>query len=864
MSATLRNRPARPSPAGGGVPARRAVTRWAWRLFRREWRQQVLVLALLTLTVAAATFSVSAAYNVASLPGPQFGSANHLLQFGGTSPKTLATDIAAARKAFGTIGVIGRRFVPIPGSAQTVEFRAQNPQGPYIGPMIALTQGRYPKGAGQAAVTRQIAQTLGLRIGSPLSLGGRHLMVTGIVENPSDLTDQFVLVTPPGAGPPQSVTVLLNASPARFGAFRAGFRGPLAWQARGASTQSAVAGGALGAVTVLLLLVCLVAAAGFAVIAARRQRQLGMLAAVGATRKQLRAVMVCGGALVGVIAAAAGTVAGLAAWIAAAPALDAFAGHRIDRFAIPWDLVAVSMLLAVMTATAAAWWPARTAARLPVMLALSARPPRPRPARRPALLAAAAIGVSVACLALANQTRPPLIIAGALAMTTGILLISPLAIQALAALGRRTPVAVRLALRDLARHQARTGAALAAISLALGITAAIIISSAADEAAASAGNLPDTQMLVWIGQPEGGGGPAGPVVPLRTPAQLRVLAAAVHQIAGPLHHPGVIALDMPVNPADKPQPGGPGGAGQQGGAGQGGAGQGSAGQGSAGQGSAGQGSAGQLGQAGQPVAELGAPQNPAATGRGRTYSSISLYVATPAVLRYLGIAPATISPATDFLTRHAGQLVVSTPSTFASVTRVQRIQAPSYSSQPTSLMTLGGLHRRHWTQIQAGWLIQAGHPLTAGQLAAARDVAATAGLIIETRNSQASLATISAAATAAGALLALGVLAMTVALIRAEAGGDLRTLTAAGASSTTRRTLAAATAGGLALLGAMLGTAGAYLALAAAHLSDLSTLGRVPLLYLGITVLGVPAAAALAGWALAGRKPPAIARQVLE
>jgi putative ABC transport system permease protein len=354
------------------------------------------------------------------------------------------------------------------------------------------------------------------------------------------------------------VTVLLNASPARFGAFRAEFRGPLDWQARGASTQAAVAGGALGAVTVLLLLVSLVAAAGFAVIAARRQRQLGMLAAVGATRKQLRMVMVSGGAVAGVIAAVAGTVAGLAAWIAAAPGLDAFAGHRIDRLAIPWDLVAVGMLLAVVTATAAAWWPARAAARLPVTLALSARPPRPRPAHRPALLAAVLIAAGVVCLGLANQSRPPLIIAGALAMTLGILLISPLAIRALAALARRAPVAVRLALRDLARHQARSGAALAAISLALGITAAIIISSAAAKTAASAGNLPDTQVLVWIGQPGGGNGPDGPVVPLRTPAQLGVLAAAVHQIAGPLHHSEVIALDMPVNPADKPQPGGQG------------------------------------------------------------------------------------------------------------------------------------------------------------------------------------------------------------------------------------------------------------------------------------------------------------------
>jgi putative ABC transport system permease protein len=828
MSATLRARPVLSGPASGGVAARRAVARWAWRLFRREWRQQTLVLALLILAVSAAAFSVSAAYNVASLPGPQFGSANHLLQFDGSDPRVLAADIAAARKAFGTIQVIGRRFVPIPGSAQTVEFRAEDPHGPYSKPMIALTQGRYPGGAGQAAVTGQIAQTLQLRIGSPVFLGGHRRTVTGIVENPSDLSDQFVLVTALGAGPPQSVTVLLNASPASFGAFRAGFRGTLVWQARGASTQGAVAGGALGAVTVLLLLISLVAAAGFAVIAARRQRQLGMLAAIGATRKQLRMVMVVGGALAGVIAAVAGTVVGLAAWIVAAPGLDAFAGHRIDRLAIPWDLVALGMLLAVVTATAAAWWPARAAARLPVMLALSARPPRPRPAHRPAILAAAMIVAGVVCLGLANQTRPPLIIAGALAMTLGILLISPLAIRALAALGGRAPVAVRLALRDLGRQQARTGAALAAISLALGISAAIIIGSAADKTASNAGNLPDTQILVWIGQAEGGNGPDGPVVPARTPAQLALLAAAVHQIAGPLHHPDVIALGMPVNPADKPQAGGQGN------------------------------------QPGQPVASLGAPQNPTAAGRGGTYSTIPLYVATPAVLRYLGIGAATIAPSTDFLTARAGQLVVTSASTFGTISHVQPIRAPSYTSQPTSLMTLGGLHRRGWTQIQSGWLVQSSEPFTAAQLAAARAVAAKAGLIIEARNSQASLATISAAATAAGALLALGVLAITVALIRTEAAGDLRTLTAAGATSRTRRTLTAATAGGLALFGALLGSAGAYLALAAGYLGDLAVLRSVPVLYLAITVLGVPVAAALTGWMLAGRKPPSMARQVLE
>jgi putative ABC transport system permease protein len=53
----------------------------------------------------------------------------------------------------------------------------------------------------------------------------------------------------------------------------------------------------------------------------------------------------------------------------------------------------------------------------------------------------------------------------------------------------------------------------------------------------------------------------------------------------------------------------------------------------------------------------------------------------------------------------------------------------------------------------------------------------------------------------AGILLARGPPAMTVGLIRSETAGELRTLTATGASSRTRRTLTGATAGALGLLG---------------------------------------------------------------
>jgi putative ABC transport system permease protein len=813
----LQDRAVLHGPVGGGAAGRRVVIRWARRLLRREWRQQMLVLALLVLTVGAASFGVAAAYNLAPLPSPQLGSADYLLQFAGPGGRAMTADIASARKAFGSIEVIRHQFVPIPGSAQSVEFRALSPGGPYSGPILALVQGRYPSGAGQVAVTSGLAQALQVHIGSALSLPGHHQRVTGIVEDPSDLNDQFALVPPSAAGPAQGITVMLDASPAAFSAFRDTFHGQLVWQARAAGTQAAVAAGALGAVTVLMVLVALVAAAAFAVIAARRQRQLGMLAAVGATRRQLRMVMVAGGALVGIIAAVTGTVIGLAAWFVAAPHLQVSAGHRIDRFAVPWPLVGLGMLLAILTAAAAAWWPARAASRVPVVSALSARPLEPRPAHRTAIMAVPLIVLALACLALANQTSGPLIIVGALAMALGISFISPLSIRVLTAAGRRAPVAVRLALRDLARYQARSAAALAAISLALGIAVAIMIGLAAATIPASAGNLPANQMLIWIGQPG-----QNQLVPIRTPAELSTLAAAVHRIARSLGGAAVVPLDMPVNPASRPQPGGQ-----------------------------------------QPVVSLNAPVD-GAVGRNGVYRSVDLYVGTPAVLHLLGINPATIGPATGILTVQAGQDVLTTITTSTDATNVQRIHVPGYGSEPTSLITVNGLRREHWTQIRSGWMVNSARPLHAAQLAAAREVAARSGLVIESRNTQASLATIRTLATAAGALIALGVLALTVGLIRAEAAGDVRTLTAIGAASSTRRTLTATTAGTLALLGALLGSGAAYLALAAGHRSDIGVLSQVPVLDLTLTLVGVPAGAALAGWILAGRRPPSVARQPLD
>src|SRR5918998_965653 len=177
-------------PANGGVAARRAVIRWAWRMFRREWRRQLLVIALLTVAVAAAIGSVTIAYNSAAADNAEFGSANHLIRFDGANPEELDAGLAAARERFGTTDVIGHRTLEVPGSVDPVEFRSQDPRGPYGDARLALHRGSYPEGPGHVAVSDGVATLLGLEIGDPLSLDGRRRDVVGIVENPLDRSDR--------------------------------------------------------------------------------------------------------------------------------------------------------------------------------------------------------------------------------------------------------------------------------------------------------------------------------------------------------------------------------------------------------------------------------------------------------------------------------------------------------------------------------------------------------------------------------------------------------------------------------------------------------------------------------------------------
>jgi putative ABC transport system permease protein len=77
--------------------------------------------------------------------------------------------------------------------------------------MLSLVSGHYPATADQIAVTSGVATDFRLSIGSNWTVADKTWTVTGILQNPQSLLDEFALVIPGQVTTPDNVTVLFNA-----------------------------------------------------------------------------------------------------------------------------------------------------------------------------------------------------------------------------------------------------------------------------------------------------------------------------------------------------------------------------------------------------------------------------------------------------------------------------------------------------------------------------------------------------------------------------------------------------------------------------------------------------------------------------
>jgi putative ABC transport system permease protein len=850
VSTVLEGLPDLDADAGSGIVARRAVIRWGWRLFRREWRQQLLVLGLLTVAVAATIWGASVVTNSQIPPGyPTFGTGAARVTLPGTDPR-LAADIAAIAGRWGPADLIEQANITT-GTRQSVQVRAESPHGHYNAPLLSLVSGTYPAGPGQVALTSQVAARYGAHVGGTWHAAGPTWRVTGIVQDPSNLADQFALVAPGQIRHPSQAIMLLGPAAAQK---LSGVTVP-AVPAATVSLPYQQVSGVSPAVLILvvevlgLAFIGLVSVASFSVMAQRRLRALGMLGAIGATERNLRLVMIAGGLVVGATSALAGAVLGLAAWIAYAPTVQRDTGHAVDATRLPWWAFAIGIVLAIATSALASRRPAKTMAAVPVVAALSGRPAPPTAVHRSALPGVIVFAAGLACLASAGGLNGVagqdgnggggghalFLLAGLVITSTGVCLLAPLAISVLAAgAAPRLPVAIRIALRDLVRYRARSGAALAAttfaVFLAMGIC--IVASIRFDSPLNWIGpNLSSNQVTVGATQSP----TPGQSTPL-SPAQLATLTTRVNTLAASLHTSAV-----PLESAST-------------------------------------------------LYQVGLPAHGVQNFTG------TVYVATPQLLATSGIKASQIAPGTDILTMRPGLAGLphvemfwnlgfvsdgSSPPPYPGSAggppctlsnhclaspAIQTVSSlPSGTSAPNTVVTEYAVSKYHMQPQLFGWLIQAPAPLTAAQLSAVRQFGNANEVQVQTATYNPSLVDFTDGATALGIVIALSVLAMSVGLIRSETAPNLRTLTAAGASGMTRRTITAATAAALGLLGAILGTAGAVIAaMAWTHGGLSATAGGVPPRDILILLIGLPLVAAIGGWLFAGREPPAVARQPLE
>ena len=721
MSVGVLERPATgsaPEPTTGGVPARRAMIRWAWRLFKREWRQQLLILLLVIVAVAAVVVGAAVAVNTPPPANAGFGTADDMATFASSNAKQAHLDlqsadaqIAALEHRFGTVQVIENETFHVPGSTQTYQLRSQDPHGPYGGPMLQLLSGHYPDRAGPdrphpgAGVRAQPA-------------GGRHL-VPGRQDRRRHRAEppepaRRVRAGSPGAGDaPDPGDVLFDApgvNPGRIGAnvytpAQNGNSNPI-------NPDTIV----LALATVGMLLIALVSVGGFTVLAQRRLRALGMLESMGATDRNVRLVLRANGVIVGAVGALVGFALGLVAWLAYRPHNEQSAHHLIPMFALPWTVIVVAMVLAVVATFLAAGHPARAITRVPVVSALAGRPAPPRQIHRsfvPGVIALVIGFFMFSASGAAGSSGVIWLIPGFVALVAGIILMAPFFLALLARVGRRAPIAIRLALRDLSRYRARSGSALSAISV--GVLIAVVICAVAVARYSNVydyvgPNLASNELAVWSPNGQNGNNP-DPSAP--TLQDIESQEASVHSIASAVGATDVVELDNPA-----------------------------------------------------PSVGL---QNPSASGR---QWDGQIFVATPALLRAYGINPSSIPSDVDVLSsrpglsgsgvqltygggggKGGGQLVgpgsgggggpgpgntntCSPGGCIAHPVVQEESRLPTGTDAPNTVITESALRRLHLASQSSldGWIIQANSPITSAQITNAQALAATNNLSIESKN----------------------------------------------------------------------------------------------------------------------------------
>ncbi len=282
----------------------------------------------------------------------------------------VAIDARTAQRAAFTVGETVRLSVDGPVLTQRVSG------------IFATDDGNVAAGGTLTLFDTATAQAL-------LALPGHYSQIELTAEpgvSPEQLRDQVGSVLPPGT---QAVTA------AQLVAEQAG---------ENAMTFQALSDALLTCAVIALFVGAFLIVNTFTMLITQRTRELALLRAVGASRRQVTGAVLAEAALVGLVASVAGLVAGIGAGAAVRAVLSATDARLPDGpLVVTPTTILVALALGLGVTVLAAWLPARRAARIPPVAALGSLHV---PATTRSLVVRNTIGAGLASVGIASMWWP--------------------------------------------------------------------------------------------------------------------------------------------------------------------------------------------------------------------------------------------------------------------------------------------------------------------------------------------------------------------------------------------------------------------------------------------------------------------------
>ncbi|WCC80154.1 FtsX-like permease family protein [Cutibacterium equinum] len=411
---------------------------------------------------------------------------------------------ARQKQAMENIHLAGHELYPMRTKSVDVAWRSVTLEGTVKGADLTamlpdrmeVPSGPMPRGDSVWA-SGDSAKRYGWSVGSHVTIQGRQYTITGLTREQLFTYEPSFWVGPEdplvkngtltyyvkGPRPTKEQVSHLNAS-------------GLGVEVRELDTNGddadVVAGQIFGMVLAVVVLSAIVtatiAAAAFSIGARQQRRMLALLGTTGAARRDLMGVMIGQGVLLG----SAGAVLGVVLGIGAANAFVAVQRHidpgSLLTYGANWEYAIVGLVVGLLAAVVACWFPAREVARQDVLMGVRHAEAAARPVRRPiAAIIVAILGVLVGIGFVVSDRIyttdsydiVPLNI-GIVVTIVVVYLAAILALPWLVNTVSRRPssrLSIRFALRDLNRNRGRAVAG-AAASVAITVLACTFVTMA--------------------------------------------------------------------------------------------------------------------------------------------------------------------------------------------------------------------------------------------------------------------------------------------------------------------------------------------------------------------------------------------------